>query len=286
MIFYQRYSLNFYSAVFFLTIFLGYRIQSTFIQFYYYVCRWREDPSSWKIQPTKGNLRGLFWGDPLFSSKPDRAPFHHFVTAFNLLMASTFAGLTCELAVTCSSFSKLRFDMPLVSGSTDIQLNGFMDFFEYSYQMACIDKVNLMRFYFQLLGELIGIIFWQSFLEYYWHRMMHLSFFYARFHKWHHYYKAPEPWDDLYIHPLEAFGYYCILYSPAAFFQIHVLTFIAYMLIMGLAGVADHSGVILKIPFIYNSMDHDNHHKHFNCNYAFPFPFMDIIGGTYHVSGK
>ncbi len=146
MIFYQRYSLNFYSAVFFLTIFLGYRIQSTFIQFYYYVCRWREDPSSWKSQPTKGNLRGLFWGDPLFSSKPDRAPFHHFVTAFNLLMASTFAGLTCELAVTCSSFSKLRFDMPLVSGSTDIQLNGFMDFFEYSYQMACIDKVNLMRY--------------------------------------------------------------------------------------------------------------------------------------------
>ena len=35
----------------------------------------------------------------------------------------------------------------------------------------------------------------------------------------HHYYKSPQPFDDMYIHPLEALGYYLILYSPAFVFR-------------------------------------------------------------------
>ena len=54
------------------------------------------------------------------------------------------------------------------------------------------------------------------------------------------------------------------------------------MIIMGLCGVLDHSGVIVEIPLLYNTIDHDYHHSKNNINYSFPFPYMDIIHGTYY----
>ena len=40
----------------------------------------------------------------------------------------------------------------------------------------------------------------------------------AALHRHHHFYKSPQPFDDLCIHPLEAFGYYVILYGSGAAF--------------------------------------------------------------------
>ena len=51
---------------------------------------------------------------------------------------------------------------------------------------------------------------------------------------------------------------------------------------MGLCGVLDHSGINIIILGLYKTSDHDKHHSHFNVNYAFPFPLMDIIHGTYY----
>ena len=59
------------------------------------------------------------------------------------------------------------------------------------------------------------MIIWQSAIEYAWHRAMHTPALYKRMHKYHHHYKSPRPWDDLFISPAECFGYLCILYSPA-----------------------------------------------------------------------
>eukprot|EP01119_Soliformovum_irregulare_P007189 TRINITY_DN1958_c0_g1_i5.p1 TRINITY_DN1958_c0_g1~~TRINITY_DN1958_c0_g1_i5.p1 ORF type:complete len:176 (-),score=21.97 TRINITY_DN1958_c0_g1_i5:12-539(-) len=134
--------------------------------------------------------------------------------------------------------------------------------------------------YYLFVSTLFPFV-WQSVLEYYWHRTMHLPWFYIRLHKVHHYYKSPEPFDDLYIHPLESFGYYCILYSPAFIIPVHVTSFIFYMSIVGLTGVLDHSGVYFSFPGFYNTRDHDTHHAKFDCNYAFPFPFMDLAHGTF-----
>ena len=70
----------------------------------------------------------------------------------------------------------------------------------------------------------------------------------------------------------------------------HVFTFLAYMVIMGLAGVVDHSGIKLNVEVggytVYSSVDHDRHHQYTNVNYAFPFPFMDVLFGTYHTTGS
>jgi sterol desaturase/sphingolipid hydroxylase (fatty acid hydroxylase superfamily) len=32
---------------------------------------------------------------------------------------------------------------------------------------------------------------------------------------------------------------------------------------------------------VYDTVDHDAHHSRFECNYAFPFPYLDILHGTY-----
>ena len=32
----------------------------------------------------------------------------------------------------------------------------------------------------------------------------------------------------------------------------------------------------------YDTRDHDRHHSHFDMNYGFPFPYLDILHGTYH----
>ena len=82
---------------------------------------------------------------------------------------------------------------------------------------------------------LFKAVAWQSVLEYAWHRLMHTRRWYRTLHKLHHHYKAPEVWDDLFIHPLEAFGYYCILYSPAfvGAGAVPVPAFLAYMALAG-----------------------------------------------------
>jgi sterol desaturase/sphingolipid hydroxylase (fatty acid hydroxylase superfamily) len=121
----------------------------------------------------------------------------------------------------------------------------------------------------------------QSVAEYWWHRMMHLPVFYQTLHKHHHANKFPAPFDDMCIHPIEAMGYYCILYSPPFCFSCHKVAFFLYMAVMGVCGVLDHSGIHFAFCGVYDTTDHDRHHSHFNVNYSFPLPVMDILHGTY-----
>jgi len=132
-----------------------------------------------------------------------------------------------------------------------------------------------------LVVEVSLAVAWQCVVEYYWHRMQHLPFFYRHMHKHHHRFKSPEPFCDMNIHPLEAIGYYCILYSPSVVMRIHFFSFVVYMIVMGLCGVLDHSGVIVRIPHVYDTREHDLHHSCFDVNYSFPFPFMDMLHGTF-----
>jgi len=54
-----------------------------------------------------------------------------------------------------------------------------------------------------------------------------------------------------------------------------------YMVLMGACGILDHSGILIHIKGIYNTRDHDDHHLKFDVNYGFPFPFLDMVHGTY-----
>lgn len=261
----------------------GYLAQNSFLQYIYYYLR-HKDVKQWKIQPhyRAANIVPTFYAPPLLSTKPNQAPYHNLIGTINLVVAGCFGGYLSQLSY--SAFCPFSFD-PIV-------------------------KYGLVS----VLLELFLAVMWQCIVEYYWHRTMHLKWFYTRFHKFHHAYKSPEVWDDMYIHPVEAFGYYCILYAPPYLFQLcqgqmHIASFVLYMVIMGVCGVLDHSGVSLTLRLwlptrplqgkdrrrkgasnqswwpvvtLYDTRDHDLHHKLFNVNYSFPFPFMDMLHGTYH----
>lgn len=103
-------------------------------------------------------------------------------------------------------------------------------------------------------------------------------------HKLHHHYKSPQPFDDLFIHPLEACGYYMILYLLPAHClgAMPLVDYTTYIALHGLVGVLDHSGIALALPPLYAVADHDAHHQHFNVNYGFPTTIMDALHGTLH----
>lgn len=242
-------TLSGYTMLVFSIIFFGYIAQTSLLQLVFYSRSSVSDANSWKIQPRNQGALGRFWFFPPLSQKPARGPYHRLFAIVNLSIASVCAAVTTE----CS----LR------------RLN-YM-----SYE-------GVISYGWESIGwDLLKAVIFQSVAEYYWHRMMHLKFFYVRFHKIHHYYKSPEPWDDMYIHPLEAFGYYCILYAPPFIMPMHYVAFIGYMIVMGICGVMDHSGIRFKVPGLYNTEDHDNHHLKFEVNYSFPFPHMDILHGTF-----
>lgn len=232
---------------FFVVVF-GYIIKSSLIQYFYYYTG-STKIHSWKIQPSKQQFCGVLWLHPALSTKPGRGAYHGVITTFNLLMAGCFAAFVSELCT--RGQTKLTFES--------------------------IEQYGVLS----ILVDLSIITMHESIVEYYWHRTMHWRPFYQVFHKMHHFYKSPEPFDDMYIHPVEAFGYYCILYSPPFLYRIHLLAFLAYMVLMGVCGVFDHSGVRISLPGIYDTLDHDEHHSKFEVNYGFPFIFMDILHGTY-----
>ena len=238
---------SFYS---FLFITLGYMAKSLFLEYIFYY-KSGANRGLWKIQCDKGTV-GKMFGPPILGVvKPNRHPLHRLFSSINIFQAGLFAFFTCELSI--RGWNKMYFD-----------------------------EVSLLK----MAVELTASISWQSVAEYWWHILMHQPKVYKVLHKYHHYYKSPEPFDDLFIHPLESAGYYCILYSIPFVMSVHCNSMLVYMAIMGVFGVMDHSGVkfTVKIPFlgvIYDSTDHDIHHKYFDFNYAFPFPVLDVFHGTY-----
>lgn len=175
-----------YSIIAFCMIFFGYILQTSLLQYKYYTCNnkissiitsiisnndYNIDKSSnkviinnnWKIQSNKTDSIGKFYFHPFISNKPNRGKYHNIFAMINLIIASLYAGTTTELSIR-----------------------------EYNY-MYYHKNINTSM----LIYELLLAIIIQSVLEYYWHRLMHLNFFYINFHKYHHYYKAPEPWVNI-----------------------------------------------------------------------------------------
>ena len=258
-----------YPIFFFFVITIGYTFVSLALNYYFYFSKNVESCKNWKIQQTNKTTTaslGKFFSIPIFSSKPNREKYHVLFCTLNLAMAGLFAS--------CVSFAIIkgwtRIVKEAVGNNNENDKNG--------YGSSITENIALIIF------DFIKIVVYECVVEYYWHRANHIPFLYRHFHKYHHAYKAPEPFDDMMIHPLEAFGYYCILYSPPFVFSLRLPAFVAYMILMGVCGVLDHSGVRLSIPYLYSVDFHDKHHQYFNCNYAFPFTFMDIIHSTVYKS--
>lgn len=109
-----------------------------------------------------------------------RHPRHALFASVNLLVSALFAGGVTEAA--------LRGHTALASSSS-----------------STAPGVSGLLLGFEAMPLALAVA-WQCVAEYYWHRWMHCGVCYRRWHKLHHHYKAPRPFDDLFIHPLEAMG--------------------------------------------------------------------------------
>ncbi len=263
-----------YAVAAFATIFLGYLVTSAALWWCFYRRRAHEK-KAWKVQPSKRGNEGRSGGIPwTWRSSPeyDRAPEHALFATTNLVTASTFAALTAESTVrgvgSTLYSGGIVLDLHRGVGSTLYSSGGYAG----GLVLGVLSEAARM-----VLGLAV-----QSVLEYYWHRLMHLPAVYRRLHKYHHHYKAPSCFTDMFIHPLEAVGYYVVLYSPSFLVPMHVVSFCVYMTILGAAGILDHSGIDVRVLGVYDTRDHDAHHSRTHVNYGFPFPLLDIWHDTYH----
>lgn len=257
-------------AVFFAQL-VGYVGLSSALQLRFHLgprdpARWKTQPAvrptpSWALpllgllrpQPARGGGGGT--GAAATGREPRRHPRHPLFATLNLLQAAAFAGGAAEAA------SRGATTLAPFCGAAPA------------------------------LGGLAAAFALQLLAEYAWHYAMHAPAVYAALHRHHHHTKAPQPFDDLLIHPAEACGYLCILYSPLMLVPgLWWGSFVAYMALHGVAGVADHSGVRLRLRLgravLYDAAEHDAHHESgwgpgVRVNLGFPTMWLDRLFGTY-----
>jgi sterol desaturase/sphingolipid hydroxylase (fatty acid hydroxylase superfamily) len=130
-------------------------------------------------------------------------------------------------------------------------------------------------------GKLLAM-FVLSDLAFYWsHRLLHLPFFYARYHKLHHSHVAPIPWTALYVHPGEfllAFG--GIFVAPVVVMAqlcggLSWATLTLYWSGLMVALVSSHSGL-----YAAGAEHHEAHHVLRKGNYGASVGFIDRLCST------
>lgn len=72
----------------------------------------------------------------------------------------------------------------------------------------------LERGWVYLLLSTIVLFMFEDACAYYYHRMLHWPFFYKRFHKMHHRYKAPTCFSSTAMHPVEFLGFQVFIVLP------------------------------------------------------------------------
>ncbi len=166
----------------------------------------------------------------------------------------------------------------------------FQQYFIYSFCEIRTDSefpsIFTHLFFLQIFIYIDGFFF------YWFHRMLHLPFFYKNIHKTHHINVINIVWSTIDSHPIEYFlGDMFPKYISLFMFQdkIHFITFITFMFTATLDAHFGHSGYSFPIsPFSrgseHGSSDHHYfHHLKNNGNFALPDGdglFWDSLFGT------
>ncbi len=118
---------------------------------------------------------------------------------------------------------------------------------------------------------------------------MHTKWGMKYVHLTHHKSINPSPWAAFAFHPLEAIVEAGILLVIVFLFPVHPLAIILFMIFMTLYNVYGHLGWELYPKgfaksavgkWINTSVNHNQHHKHFEGNYGLYFLFWDRWMGT------
>ena len=127
---------------------------------------------------------------------------------------------------------------------------------------------------------------------YWWHRMEHTPWFYARVHKYHHEIRVPTGfhvvqqtvWSDLFLFSFRVLAFKLLL--PAVFGDVHVLTFWLWGIVMMYDGVQTHGGLYLPwLPqatrkWFGGALRHEFHHDQNKGIYGWNLTFWDTVMGT------
>jgi len=125
---------------------------------------------------------------------------------------------------------------------------------------------------------------------FYWmHRLMHWHKVFKYVHRIHHKSTNPSPWAAYAFHPLEAIVEAGIIFPIVFFIPFHISALLVFLLLMIIYNVYGHLGFELfpkqfnRHPigrWINTSVNHNQHHKHFEGNYGLYTLLWDRLMGT------
>ena len=127
---------------------------------------------------------------------------------------------------------------------------------------------------------------WSAFHFYWVHRLLHIPFFYTRFHSLHHRNINIGPWSGLAMHPVEHLIYLtslCVHWVVAS----HPVHLIFHVLYQGPGAAMTHTGyedllIKDKRSLALGTFYHTLHHRYFECNYGNQEMPWDRWFGTFH----
>jgi sterol desaturase/sphingolipid hydroxylase (fatty acid hydroxylase superfamily) len=122
------------------------------------------------------------------------------------------------------------------------------------------------------VAALILMPIWSAFHFYWAHRLLHVPFFYTRFHSLHHRNINIGPWSGMAMHPFEAMLYFstiCIHWIVAT----HPVHLIFHLIYQGPGAAMSHTGyedllIKDKRRLALGTFYHTLHHRFFECNYG------------------
>ena len=160
---------------------------------------------------------------------------------------------------------------------------------QYNYGFVYHDIHRYGTPYFILSIFLLLVVYDANF--YWWHRLLHLPFFFRNCHKIHHYSHNPTMVTFFAMHPLD-----CFLFSLAGpislfLFPVHPTALVISQVIVVLSTIYAHSGYELYIDrktlgrwglnrWLNSSLAHNLHHQNVHGNFGFYFLFWDRLCGT------
>ena len=131
----------------------------------------------------------------------------------------------------------------------------------------------------------------------YWtHRLLHIRWFYVRFHKAHHEYKQPTGIASVLTHPIESFfqNQMSLWLVPILLPETHLVTLSIWTAIRAYLTVNEHAGYDLPYvglqywaPWLMSGARlHDYHHEQGKWNYGTIFSLWDRLMGTHRPNNK
>lgn len=150
------------------------------------------------------------------------------------------------------------------------------------------DTIAEMGWAYWFLSIFLMILMHDTYF-YFAHRAMHHPKLFKLFHLTHHKSVNPSPWAAYAFHPLEAVVEAAIIYPIVFLIPYHYSAIMVFLVFMMVYNVYGHLGYELypkgfnKHPigkWLNTSVNHNQHHKHFDGNYGLYFLFWDRILGT------